>query len=144
MNIDTANRIRQLLQERNGGNGSALARHVGVSSQAVQQWLAGTTAPRGKNLHKAADYLNCSPAYISYGSDDHSPPPFITNAENDEGLVKLFALLGCNTRDLNGKKLAFLKRASNLTDAQVDQVQKILDIVSDDSEPSDQKSRSSD
>ena len=47
MNRDMAKRISDLLQAKNGGNQSELARYVGVSPQAVQQWISGETSPRG-------------------------------------------------------------------------------------------------
>lgn len=60
-------RLERLLGEKNGGNQSELARFVGVSPQAVQQWIAGETSPRGKNLERAADFLNVSPAELRFG-----------------------------------------------------------------------------
>lgn len=61
-------RIAALLLAKNGGNQSELARHVGVSPQAVQQWLAGETSPRGKNLEKLAGFLGVAPAELQYGT----------------------------------------------------------------------------
>lgn len=67
MNTDMPTRIADLLQAKNGGNQSELARHVGVSPQAVQQWIAGETSPRGKNLVKVAEFLGVSPSELQYG-----------------------------------------------------------------------------
>lgn len=68
MNSRFPERIAELLLAKNGGNQSELARHIGVSPQAVQQWLAGETSPRGKNLEKLAEFLGVSPAELQYGS----------------------------------------------------------------------------
>lgn len=61
------NRLERLLQAKNGGNQSELARHIGVSPQAVQKWIAGAAEPRGKNLDKAAEFLGVTPAYLKFG-----------------------------------------------------------------------------
>lgn len=50
----SAKRISQVLYEK-GWNRSELARKVGLSVQAVQQWAAGATKPSGKNLTKLAE-----------------------------------------------------------------------------------------
>lgn len=70
MNRDMAKRIADLLQAKNGGNQSELARYVGVSPQAVQQWISGETSPRGKNLTKLAEFLGVTPARIQYGTEN--------------------------------------------------------------------------
>lgn len=62
-----ANRLQQLLLEKNGGNQSELARYVKVSPQAVQKWIAGDTEPRGRNLELAAEFLGVSPASLKFG-----------------------------------------------------------------------------
>lgn len=68
MNRDMAKRIADLLQAKNGGNQSELARYVGVTPQAVQQWVAEDgTSPRGKNLMKVAEFLGVSPGELQYG-----------------------------------------------------------------------------
>ena len=69
MNDNTGQRLQALLQAKNGGNQSELARYVGVSPQAVQQWISGVTSPRGKNLERAAVFLNTTPGYIQFGGD---------------------------------------------------------------------------
>lgn len=50
-----------------GLNQSELARMVGVSAQAVQQWEKGETTPRGKNLTKISTYLQTTPEYLQFG-----------------------------------------------------------------------------
>jgi SOS-response transcriptional repressor LexA len=62
-----ATRLTTLLHAKNGGNQSEMARHIGVSPQAVQKWLAGLAEPRGRNLEMAADYLGVTPAALKFG-----------------------------------------------------------------------------
>lgn len=62
-----AKRLTDLLQAKNGGNQSEMARHIGVTPQAVQKWMAGITEPRGKNLDMAAEFLGVTPAYLKFG-----------------------------------------------------------------------------
>lgn len=66
-----ATRITELLQAKNGGNQSEMARFVGVSPQAVQKWIAGVSEPRGKNLDAAAQFLGVSPMVLMFGN---TPP----------------------------------------------------------------------
>lgn len=66
--MESGKRIADLLQAKNGGNQSELARFVGVSPQAVQQWVAGETSPRGKNLNKVAEFFGIPPAQVLYGT----------------------------------------------------------------------------
>ncbi|MBH2781781.1 helix-turn-helix domain-containing protein [Serratia marcescens] len=47
----SSHRVNQLL-EANNWSQTELAKRVGVSPQAVQQWVKGTSAPRGKSLTK--------------------------------------------------------------------------------------------
>jgi SOS-response transcriptional repressor LexA len=65
--MDLAERLAALLEEKNGGNQSELARVVDVTPQAVQQWMSGKTAPRGRNLAKVAEFLGVTPAFLQYG-----------------------------------------------------------------------------
>lgn len=48
-------------------NQSELARMVGVSAQAVQQWEKGETTPRGKNLAKISESLQTTSPYLQFG-----------------------------------------------------------------------------
>jgi transcriptional regulator with XRE-family HTH domain len=48
-------------------NQSQLAELVGVSPQAVQQWEAGATQPRGKRLNKIAEVLRLPPGLMLFG-----------------------------------------------------------------------------
>lgn len=63
-----ANRLRRLLQVKNGGNQSEMARFVGVSPQAVQKWMNGTTEPKGRNLQLAAEFLGVSVETLLFGA----------------------------------------------------------------------------
>lgn len=64
-----AERIARALQAKNNGNQSEMARYVGVSPQAVQKWIAGSSEPRGKNLRKAAEFLGVTPAELQYATE---------------------------------------------------------------------------
>lgn len=62
-------RIVELLEQKNGGNQSEMARFIGVSPQAVQKWIAGATEPRGANLEKAAEFLGVTPSVLKFGGN---------------------------------------------------------------------------
>lgn len=68
-------RIRAALAKKNGGNQSEMARFVGVSPQAVQKWVAGTTEPRGENLKLTADFLGVTEAFLRYGVEQSNALP---------------------------------------------------------------------
>lgn len=88
MNRDMAKRIADLLQAKNGGNQSELARYVGVTPQAVQQWVAEDgTSPRGKNLVKVAEFLGVSPGELQYG--EQTPSDLSTLEARRKEYVKL-------------------------------------------------------
>src|SRR5580700_263509 len=89
--MDLAGRLTALLEEKNGGNQSELARFAGVTPQAVQQWMSGKTAPRGRNLAKVAEFLRVSRAHLQYGERMMGPydpriggdPPPVREALHD-------------------------------------------------------------
>lgn len=66
---DIAKRIRRG-RIAQGYSLSELARRVGVSPQAVQQWEFGKTSPKGENLRKLSSILEFTPQYLQYGSSD--------------------------------------------------------------------------
>lgn len=69
MNTSIGKRIDLLINAAiPGGNQSVLARFVGVTPQAVQQWVAGETAPRGKNLAKIAEFFEIWPSIVQFGA----------------------------------------------------------------------------
>jgi phage repressor protein C with HTH and peptisase S24 domain len=63
-----ATRLTRLLDIKNGGNQSELARFCGVTPQAVQKWIAGQTEPRGANLERAAEFLGVSQSELKFGT----------------------------------------------------------------------------
>lgn len=65
-----ATRLTQLLDAKNGGNQSEMARYIGVTPQAVQKWMSGITEPRGRNLELAAEYLGVTPAVLKFGGQE--------------------------------------------------------------------------
>lgn len=67
-----ATRLKELLLRKNGGNQSELARHVEVTPQAVQKWVAGESEPRGKNLERVAEFLGTTPAFLKFGTEEGS------------------------------------------------------------------------
>lgn len=71
---ETAQRLADLLT-KNNTNMSELAVYVGVSPQAVKQWVDGSTAPKGANLKKAAEYLKTTEAHIQFGTPTATPHP---------------------------------------------------------------------
>ena len=73
------------MKERGEDNQSELARYVGVSPQAVQQWVKGDTAPRGKNLQKVAEYFGVPQSYIQFGEGA------VTEQVKIKGLVPLIS-----------------------------------------------------
>lgn len=44
-----------------------LSRKVGVSSVTISQWESGDTSPKGENLYKLAQALQCSPDWLMFG-----------------------------------------------------------------------------
>lgn len=64
--------IEQLLVAKNGGNQSEMARAVGVSPQAVQQWIAGKTVPRRAKMKQLAAYLGVELTQLQVDLDEFS------------------------------------------------------------------------
>jgi len=60
-------RLKRLLDAKNGGNQSELADYVGLEPQSVQQWLAGKTKPRGTRIERIAEFLGVTPWELLYG-----------------------------------------------------------------------------
>mgnify|MGYP001120322968 CR=1 FL=1 len=57
--------------ERHGLSLEDIAAEIGVSRQAVSQWLAGATTPSPKSLIKAAEALSLSPADLTPNTDSY-------------------------------------------------------------------------
>jgi SOS-response transcriptional repressor LexA len=89
MTTELAKRIAELLSAKNGGNQSELARYAGVSPQAVQQWLAGETSPRGKNLAKVAGFFEISVKDLTYG--DSKDDSNVSSAPDTRGRVPIIS-----------------------------------------------------
>lgn len=72
MGEDFKDRLKRLLDAKNGGNQSELAEYVGVKPQSVQQWLAGKTQPNNKkgNLSRSAEFLGVTSSYLLYGDEN--------------------------------------------------------------------------
>lgn len=92
-----ATRLKKLLQLKNGGNQSEMARHVGVTAQAVQKWMSGETVPRGRNLQKAAEFLGVPEQVLMFGSESRategavSTPATPSNRQGEAPAEKRFA-----------------------------------------------------
>lgn len=56
-----------------------LAKKVGVSGVTISQWESGDYSPKGKNLYKLADALECSPDWLIFGEEKQTKPE--SNAE---------------------------------------------------------------
>lgn len=85
-----------------------LAKAIGVTPQAVQQWCAGKTAPRGNSLARLADYLKLSPAVIQYGPTADAEPSRPSVVETEDGYVCIpqFDVSGsCGTGVDNGSPM---------------------------------------
>lgn len=54
---------------------SELARRLGITSQAVNQWLAGETAPKGKRVARVAEELGVSLDWLLAGRGGLSETP---------------------------------------------------------------------
>ncbi|EHL9624030.1 helix-turn-helix domain-containing protein [Salmonella enterica subsp. enterica serovar Bonariensis] len=67
-------RIRQR-RKQIGLSQNKLSKAAGVSDSSISLWESDTTAPRGENLHKLAEILQCSPTWILFGDEDKSPEP---------------------------------------------------------------------
>lgn len=80
-------------------NQRELARVSGVSYSSISLWEADNTAPRGGNLHKLAQALQCSPTWILFGDEDKAPPAPVDNsqetnlAEDEQELLRLYRSL---------------------------------------------------
>ncbi|EBS1324067.1 helix-turn-helix domain-containing protein [Escherichia coli] len=59
----SARRIKQVLYEL-GWNQSRLAKEIGVSAQAVQQWAKGTSRPNGPNLTRLSEVTSKPEAWF--------------------------------------------------------------------------------
>lgn len=62
-----AERLKRSLARLGRGAYSQLARHLGVSPQAVRSWVEEGIIPRGDLLERSAAFLNVDPAWLRFG-----------------------------------------------------------------------------
>lgn len=69
--------LGQRIRERRkqvGLSQSGLSKAAGVSGSSISLWESDHTAPRGQNLHRLAEVLQCSPTWILvFGDEDKTP-----------------------------------------------------------------------
>ncbi|MFN1150258.1 helix-turn-helix domain-containing protein [Serratia liquefaciens] len=98
-----AYRIQQIQQET-GWNLSELARRVGVSPQATQQWASGTTTARGDRLKRLAAATGKPTHWFSMPPGDEPTP------EEMQTLAK--------THELDDKEIALLALFNQMPEAE--------------------------
>ena len=70
--------LGQRIRERRkqvGLSQNGLSKAAGVSGSSISLWESDHTAPRGQNLHRLAEVLQCSPTWILFGDEDKTPAP---------------------------------------------------------------------
>ncbi len=105
-----------------------LARKVGKTKGAINQWFKGATKPNGSNLLALAKALDVTPEWLETGKEpqhQHFPPP--THKE-------LASLLSVSTETYRGKleEIKELKESGVLDSADEEMLQSIeamLDII---------------
>ncbi|KAF1367360.1 helix-turn-helix domain-containing protein [Yokenella regensburgei] len=65
-------RIRQRRKDI-GWSQKELSKAAGVTNSSISLWEGDNTAPRGENLHKLSQALQCSPTWILFGDEDKTP-----------------------------------------------------------------------
>lgn len=70
--MEIHDRIRQRMSELNLKSVDIVKR-VGISRGGISQWLNGITSPRGSNLLKLAEALECQPDWLQFGVVSHAP-----------------------------------------------------------------------
>lgn len=93
----SSQRIKRLLAA-NGWSQSELAKMLDVSPQAVQQWVKGTSAPRGTSLTKLASATGLPEHWFFLTEDDGELPsgvrsPEMVLNEQQKRLISLFRRL---------------------------------------------------
>lgn len=73
-NQTPGSRIRERRKEL-GYTQRSLAQALKISHVSVSQWERDDSDPTGKNLFKLSKTLRCSPTWILYGDDEHTPLP---------------------------------------------------------------------
>lgn len=98
-------RLEHALTERKV-SATALAKHMGVSYQAVKRVIDGKTAEFSASNHaKAASYLNISPDWLLSGAGDMTPSA--TAATALSGKARQLGVLLDRIKDQDARLLAF-------------------------------------
>lgn len=80
-----------------------LAARAGVTPQAVQQWEAGKTMPRGKRMSALASALGCSPEWLLFGAElvteqaNASDQATVSPGPHTSGLLPLISWIQAGT-----------------------------------------------
>ncbi|RDE25296.1 helix-turn-helix domain-containing protein [Motiliproteus coralliicola] len=98
-------------------NQSELARAMGVTPQAVQQWEEGLTSPRGNRIGKLAELLQVTPSWIQFGTE---PSP--GNGANGNGI---------NGSSADLKRAEIYELLSLMNEKQLDQIKQLAISVRD-------------
>lgn len=74
---------------------AALGKLVGVAHVTISQWERNETQPAGKRLFALAKALQCSPTWLLFGMETHSPSPpeessHLTLSPEHRELIELF------------------------------------------------------
>jgi len=99
-------RIERLLNLKNGGNQSELARYCGITPQAVQKWIAGESEPRGKNLTMCAEFLSVSPAHLKFGEYNPDKAGTILAVEQKE-IESSYRLISAENTEAHTGKIEY-------------------------------------
>lgn len=99
-------RIERLLNLKNGGNQSELARYCGITPQAVQKWISGLSEPRGQNLVSCAEFLGVTPSALKFG-DVESTTTGTTIALEQSTINPDFTLVSADSTELETGKIEY-------------------------------------
>lgn len=95
--------LGQRIRERRkqvGLSQNGLSKAAGVSGSSISLWESDHTAPRGQNLHRLAEVLQCSPTWILFGDEDKTPaPPVSLDSALDlsEDELEMLRLIPCTS-----------------------------------------------
>ena len=106
-------------------NQSQLAKLIGVSPQAVQQWESGATQPRGKRLNKIAEILKLPLAQMQFGLPqpqsgqvaETTPPPYESGKAISGRSSRVAAAAPVSSREALIKEVANAMRRMSDEDA---------------------------
>ena len=95
---EIAKRLADLIA-KNDTNMTELATYVGISPQAVKQWVDGSTSAKGENLQKAAKFLKTTEAFIQFGTPataQHPDGALIVKSDNMSEHIHTIPLLNAH------------------------------------------------